>query len=115
MKAIPEINNTLSLKSSHLDDTKNVEQKKDPKLWKAVKDFESILISGKVTVINTFHLRDVHQRIVGLYLLTMLHKRALKSKEMINVVFFLDEIQRLLPKSKFYNLLLSFYKSKLTT
>ncbi len=63
-------------------------------------DFESLLISRKVTVINTFHLRDVHQRIVGLYLLAMLHKRALKGKEMINVVFFLDEIQRLLPKSK---------------
>ena len=63
-------------------------------------DFESILVSRKVTVFNTFHLRDVHQRIVGLYLLAMLHKRALKSKEMIDVVFFLDEIQRLLPKSK---------------
>lgn len=63
-------------------------------------DFESILVSGKVTVINTYNLRDVHQRIVGLYLLAMLHKRALKGKEMINVVFFLDEIQRLLPKSK---------------
>ena len=63
-------------------------------------DFESILVSGKVTVINTYHLRDVHQRIVGLYLLAMLHKRALKGKEVINVVFFLDEIQRLLPKSK---------------
>ena len=33
-------------------------------------DFESILVSGKVTVINTFHLRDAHQRIVGLYLFT---------------------------------------------
>jgi len=63
-------------------------------------DFESILVSGKVTVINTYQLRDAHQRIVGLYLLAMLHKRALKGKEMINVVFFLDEIQRLLPKSK---------------
>jgi len=63
-------------------------------------DFESILVSGKVTVINTYQLRDAHQRIVGLYLLAMLHKRALKGKEMINVVFFLDEIQRLIPKSK---------------
>jgi len=63
-------------------------------------DFESILVSGKVTVINTYQLRDAHQRIVGLYLLAMLHKRALKGKEMINVIFFLDEIQRLLPKSK---------------
>jgi len=63
-------------------------------------DFKSILVSGKVSVINTFHLRDIHQRIVGLYLLAMLHKRALKGKEMINVVFFLDETQRLLPKSK---------------
>ena len=63
-------------------------------------DFEYILVSGKVTVINTYHLRDAHQRIVGLYLLAMLHKRALKGKEKINVVFFLDEIQRLIPKSK---------------
>ncbi|MFX1569441.1 MAG: ATP-binding protein [Promethearchaeota archaeon] len=63
-------------------------------------DFESILVSGRVTVINTYNLRDSHQRIVGLYLLAMLHKRALKGKEKINVVFFLDEIQRLIPKSK---------------
>ncbi|KKN57276.1 hypothetical protein LCGC14_0564040 [marine sediment metagenome] len=63
-------------------------------------DFKSILGSGKITVINTYNLRDFHQRIVGLYLLAMLHKRALKSKEKINVVFFLDEIQRLIPKSK---------------
>ena len=63
-------------------------------------DFESMLCSGKITVINSYHLRDAHQRIVGLYLLAMLHKRALKGKEKINVVFFLDEIQRLLPKSK---------------
>ena len=63
-------------------------------------DFNSVLVSGKVTVINTYNLRDSHQRIVGLYLLAMLHKRALKGKEKINVVFFLDEIQRLIPKSK---------------
>jgi len=63
-------------------------------------DFKSILGSGKITVINTYNLRDFHQRVVGLYLLAMLHKRALKSKEKINVVFFLDEIQRLIPKSK---------------
>ena len=63
-------------------------------------DFESMLSSGKITVINTYHLRDDHQRIVGLYLLAMLHKRALKGKENINIVLFLDEIQRLLPKSK---------------
>jgi len=63
-------------------------------------DFNSVLVSGKVTVINTYNLRDSHQRIVGLYFLAMLHKRALKGKEKINVVFFLDEIQRLIPKSK---------------
>ena len=63
-------------------------------------DFKSILVSGKITVINTYNLRDFHQRIVGLYLLAMLHKRALKSKEKINIIFFLDEIQRLIPKSK---------------
>ncbi len=63
-------------------------------------DFESMLMPGKVTVINSYNLRDAHQRVVGLYLLAILHKRALKGKENINVVFFLDEIQRLLPKSK---------------
>ena len=63
-------------------------------------DFKSVLVSGKITVINTYNLRDSHQRIVGLYFLAMLHKRALKGKEKINVIFFLDEVQRLIPKSK---------------
>lgn len=63
-------------------------------------DYESILESGTITVINSYNLRDSHQRIVGLYLLAILHKRALKGKEKINVIFYLDEIQRLIPKSK---------------
>jgi len=63
-------------------------------------DYESILESGTITVINSYNLRDSHQRIVGLYLLAILHKRALKGKEKINVLFYLDEIQRLIPKSK---------------
>jgi len=63
-------------------------------------DFESMLKPGKITIINSYNLRDSHQRIVGLYLLAILHKRALKSKEKIKVIFILDEIQRLLPKAK---------------
>lgn len=63
-------------------------------------DFESMLKLGKITIINSYNLRDSHQRIVGLYLLAILHKRALKSKEKIKVIFILDEIQRLLPKAK---------------
>ncbi|TKJ22447.1 MAG: hypothetical protein CEE43_06030 [Promethearchaeota archaeon Loki_b32] len=63
-------------------------------------DFESMLIPGKITVINSYNLRDSHQRIVGLYLLAILHKRALKGKEKLKVFLHLDEIQRLLPKSR---------------
>lgn len=63
-------------------------------------DHEKLLQSGKIKVINTYNLRDSHQRIVGLYLLAILHKRALKGKERLNVIFYLDEIQRLIPKSK---------------
>jgi len=86
-KAIQRAMNSISLRIFDIHGVKPI-------------DFESILVSGKVTVISTYQLRDIHQRIVGLYLLAMLHKRALKGKEMINVVFFLDEIQRLIPKSK---------------
>ena len=63
-------------------------------------DFESMLKPGKITIVNSYNLRDSHQRIVGLYLLAILHKRALKSKEKIRVIFILDEIQRLIPKAK---------------
>jgi len=63
-------------------------------------DFESMLIPGNITVINSYNLRDSHQRIVGLYLLAILHKCALKGKEKLKVLLYLDEIQRLLPKSR---------------
>lgn len=63
-------------------------------------DFESMLIPGNITVINAYNLRDSHQRIVGLYLLAILHKCALKGKEKLKVLLYLDEIQRLLPKSR---------------
>ncbi len=63
-------------------------------------DFKSMLIPGNITVINSYNLRDTHQRIVGLYLLAILHKRALKGKEKLRVFLHLDEIQRLLPKSR---------------
>jgi len=55
-----------------------------------------MLKPGNITVINSYNLRDSHQQIVGLYLLAMLHKRVLKGKEKIGVIFVLDEIQRLL-------------------
>ncbi len=63
-------------------------------------DFETMLTPGKITIINSYNLRDIHQRIVGLYLLAILHKRALKGKEKLRVIFILDEVQRLLPNSK---------------
>ena len=63
-------------------------------------DFESMLILGNITIINSYNLRDSHQRIVGLYLLAILHKRALKGKEKLKVFLHLDEIQRLIPKSR---------------
>ena len=63
-------------------------------------DFESMLLLGNITIINSYNLRDSHQRIVGLYLLAILHKRALKGKEKLKVLLHLDEIQRLIPKSR---------------
>ncbi len=60
----------------------------------------SILSSKKVIVINSHNLRDYHQRIVGLYLLAMLHRVAMKGQQKLGIVFILDEIQRLIPKSK---------------
>ncbi len=86
-KAIKRAMNSISLRIFDVPGVKTI-------------DFEAMLMSGKVTVINSYNLRDAHQRIVGLYLLAMLHKRALKGKDKINVVFFLDEVQRLLPQSK---------------
>ncbi len=65
-----------------------------------VLDFEAMLAPGKITIINSYNLRDFHQRIVGLYLLAILHKLALKGKEKLRVIFILDEVQRLLPNSK---------------
>ena len=59
-----------------------------------------MLKPGSITVINTHNLRDYHQRIVGLYLCAILHKRALKGKYRNGVFLILDEIQRILPKSK---------------
>lgn len=63
-------------------------------------DFDKMLSTGMITIINSYNLRDFHQRIVGLYLLAILHKRALKGKEKLRVIFILDEVQRLLPNSK---------------
>ncbi|MFX1296819.1 MAG: ATP-binding protein [Promethearchaeota archaeon] len=61
---------------------------------------DSLLRPGAITIINTYNLRDYHQRIVGLYLCAMLHKRALKGKYRNGVLLIMDEIQRILPKSK---------------
>ena len=66
---------------------------------KALK-IEKLLKPGSITVINTHNLRDYHQRIVGLYLCAILHKRALKGKYKNGVFLILDEIQRILPKLK---------------
>lgn len=85
--AIKRAMNSISLRIFDVPDAKTI-------------DFESMLKPGKITIINSYNLRDSHQRIVGLYLLAILHKRALKSKEKIKVIFILDEIQRLLPKAK---------------
>lgn len=85
--AIKRALNSISLRIFDLPDVKPI-------------DFESMLIPSNITVINSYNLRDSHQRIVGLYLLAILHKRALKGKEKLKVFLHLDEIQRLLPKSK---------------
>jgi len=85
--AIKRAMNSISLRIFDVPDAKTI-------------DFESMLKPGKITIVNSYNLRDSHQRIVGLYLLAILHKRALKSKEKIRVLFILDEIQRLLPKAK---------------
>ncbi len=63
-------------------------------------DIISHFLTKKVIIIDTHNLRDIHQRIVGLYLLALLHKIALKSEQNLKLLLVLDEIQRLLPKSK---------------
>ncbi|MBN1803421.1 MAG: DUF87 domain-containing protein [Candidatus Lokiarchaeota archaeon] len=62
-------------------------------------DVDFMLEPGRVTVVNTYNLRGDLQRIVGLYLLAVLHGRALKGKKRVKTILYLDEIQRLVPKS----------------
>lgn len=84
--AIKRALNSIALRLFDVPDTKPI-------------DVESILKAGTITVVNTSKLRDAHQRMVGLYLLAILHKRVLKGGDNLNVLLYLDEIQRLIPKS----------------
>jgi len=64
---------------------------------------EDLLKPGKITVINVKSLRDDRQRVVALYLLSLLHKHIIKgnkNNQLINsgAIFILDEVQRILPR-----------------
>lgn len=64
-------------------------------------DIEAILKSGKITIFNCFDASDEEQRIIALFLLCALHKYKMKKKKDEHdsgVLFYLDEVQRLLPK-----------------
>jgi len=64
-------------------------------------DIETMLKSGKITIFNCFDASDEEQRIIALFLLCALHKYRMKKRKIENdsgVLFYLDEVQRLLPK-----------------
>jgi uncharacterized protein YlbG (UPF0298 family) len=64
-------------------------------------DIKSMLGSGKITIINCFDANDEEQRIIALFLLSALHKYKMKKRNKeydSGVLFYLDEVQRLLPK-----------------
>ena len=64
-------------------------------------DIKSTLESGKITVLNCFDANDEEQRIIALFLLCALHKHKMKKRNIeydSGVLFYLDEVQRLLPK-----------------
>jgi len=64
-------------------------------------DIELMLESGKITVIDCFDLNDEEQRLIALFLLCALHKYKMKKRNKeygSGVLFYLDEVQRLLPK-----------------
>ena len=65
-------------------------------------DIISMLEPGKITVINCFDLKDEQQRIIATYFLSALHKNKMKKSNRAyrsGVLFLLDEVQRLLPKT----------------
>ncbi len=65
-------------------------------------DIKSMLKPGKITIIDCFDPSEPQQRIIALYFLAALHKHQLKrSKKEMNsgVLFVLDELQRVVPKS----------------
>lgn len=64
---------------------------------------EDLLKPGKITVINVKSLRDDRQRVVALYLLSLLHKHIIKGNKNSQLnnsgsIFILDEVQRILPR-----------------
>ena len=64
-------------------------------------DIKSMLGSGKITILNCFDANDEEQRIIALFLLSALHKYKMKKRNKeydSGVLFYLDEVQRLLPK-----------------
>ena len=66
-------------------------------------DIGQMLIPGKITVIDCFHLDDDQQRVVALYFLAVFHKFKMKrdceiDTTDIGVLFVLDEISRIMPK-----------------
>ena len=64
-------------------------------------DIESMLESGKTTIIDCFEASDEEQRLIALFLLCALHKYKMKMRNRdygSGVLFYLDEVQRLLPK-----------------
>ncbi len=64
-------------------------------------DIDSILESGKITIIDCFESTDEEQRLIALFLLCALHKYKMKKRNIeygSGVLFYLDEVQRLLPK-----------------
>ena len=64
-------------------------------------DIISMLKSGKITILNCFDANDEEQRVIALFLLSALHKYKMKKRNIeydSGVLFYLDEVQRLLPK-----------------
>lgn len=66
-------------------------------------DIAQMLVPGKITVIDCFHLDDDQQRVVALYFLAVFHKYKMKhdceiDTSNMGVLFILDEITRIMPK-----------------
>ncbi len=64
-------------------------------------NIESILEPGKITIIDCFESDDEEQRLIALFLLCAFHKYKMKKRNNeyeSGILFYLDEVQRLLPK-----------------